>query len=178
MNETWLPVIGYEGLYEVSDLGRVRRAINAPESPYTKRGYVLKPILAAYGYYNVSLCDATGKRKAFRVHRLVMITFVGPRPNGYEVNHIDANKSNNALSNLEYVTPAENLKHAFDHGLQQLGPKGELAPSARFTEVDVREMRRRKHQGEPLSAIARTYRTDPSTISKIVRGLRWAHVTE
>lgn len=91
MNEIWRPVVGYEGLYEVSNTGRVRRVSDL---------MVLK-FSDSRGYYGVHL-RKDGKRKTFRVHRLVAQAFI-LNPDGLpEVNHIDENKSNNSVDNLEW----------------------------------------------------------------------------
>lgn len=102
-----------EGYYEVSDRGRVRRA---KPGPGTHAGRMCKPRLDRYGYHKVTLCVGTGRVTA-KVHRIVAEAFLGPCPDGMQVNHIDANKLNNTPSNLEYLTAQDNMKHAFDAGL-------------------------------------------------------------
>lgn len=105
--ETWKDVPGYEGLYQVSDLGRVKGV---------KRGKVLSPYTMKNGYLYVTLSKKS-KEKCLPVHRLVAAAFV-PNPEGKsEVNHIDANKLNAKASNLEWVTPKENTAHAKRMGL-------------------------------------------------------------
>lgn len=96
--ETWKPVIGYEGLYEVSDFGRVRNA----------EGHIIKPKVNQNGYLQLHL-HKDGKRKYYYVHRLVLDAFSEYVNLFYDqVNHRDENKSNNNLSNLEYCLPSEN----------------------------------------------------------------------
>jgi hypothetical protein len=95
--------------YEVSNLGRVRRFLRSrPERPYK----YLKLAPDKYGYMTVGL-SRNDVSKHHKVHQLVMSAFVGPRPEGYQVNHKDHVKNNNVLSNLEYVTPSENTIHAY-----------------------------------------------------------------
>lgn len=99
--EHWKPIAGYEELYEVSDLGRVRSL---------KAGRCLKPQAAGLGYKKVELYR-TGKRKSVFVHRLVAKAFV-PNPSKFlEVNHIDEDKSNNAASNLEWCSRKYNVNY-------------------------------------------------------------------
>lgn len=113
MSETWLPAVGYEGYYEVSDLGNVRsidrivyrkdggeeRRRGTPMSPKTERG--------RGGYRRVSL-RKSGIRLTHTVHSLVLSAFVGPRPDGMQIDHIDNDPGNNRLENLQYVNAAEN----------------------------------------------------------------------
>ena len=113
MNEIWKPVVGYEGLYEVSNFGNVRSL--AREVCYRKNGKtiirhvesrVLKPG-NRHGYKGVGLCK-NGKQKCKQVHRLVAEAFIDNPNSKQEVNHIDENTSNNHVNNLEWVTHIEN----------------------------------------------------------------------
>ena len=91
MRERWRPVLGYEGLYEVSNLGRVRRV------------KIIEPTRKKHGYMQISLVDRNGKRRSFRLHRIVATAFV-PNPEGKpQVNHRDENPENNRASNLEWA---------------------------------------------------------------------------
>ncbi len=102
-NEIWKPIPGYEG-YEASTLGRIRSL------SYDKTGRIkiMKPWIAATGYYTIMLTDNNGKRKTIGVHRLIYLTFFGSIPYGMHINHIDENKLNNNLNNLNLLTPREN----------------------------------------------------------------------
>jgi len=103
--EMWRSVPGYEGLYEVSSCGRIRstRRQGAP-------GGIKKLTENEDGYLRVKLCrDGTEKR--FMVHRLVYAAFVGSLPEGTEINHIDEDKKNNRLENIEAITHLQNVKH-------------------------------------------------------------------
>lgn len=97
------PVRGFEGRYEVSDVGAVFSL---------RTGRAMKMKLTRRGYASVSLTDAHGKQYHRSVHALVAEAFIGPRPYGVQVNHIDHDKLNNAAENLEYVTPIGN-SHAY-----------------------------------------------------------------
>lgn len=99
MIEEWREVPGYEGLYEVSDLGRIRR-----------NGKILKPFKDRYGYFQVSLCK-NGIMRTFTIHRLVAYAFIN-NPNNYpEINHKDEDKTNNAVYNLEWCTHDYNMNY-------------------------------------------------------------------
>lgn len=112
LKEIWRDITGYDGIYQVSNLGNVR-SIEHIDCRKRNRiaGRVLKPGKKQNGYLQVVLKDETGKSKNYYVHRLVMKAFVGECPAEYEVNHIDENKSNNTLENLEYVTHRCNINH-------------------------------------------------------------------
>ena len=122
--ENWLPVPGYEGAYEVSDLGRVRsldRFVEAMTRWGTStfrrlRGRELKATDNGNGYLVVHLCDAEGRRTAL-IHRLVAAAFQPEVAGKTFVNHKDGDKSNNALANLEWCTRSENMQHAHDNAL-------------------------------------------------------------
>ena len=105
MEETWKPAVGFEGIYEVSDIGRVRR-IHAGG----KRTY-LKPGLDTKGYYFVLLVHGKKRRHA-AIHRLVAEAFIPNPEKKKQVNHINGNKADNTAGNLEWATAKENVAHA------------------------------------------------------------------
>lgn len=110
MVEKWKPIVDYEGLYEVSNLGQVR---SIPRSRC--KGGILKPHINK-GYEYVHLCK-NGKPYYAKVHRIVADAFLEVIPGKTHVNHIDGNKTNNHVSNLEWCTALENLKHAKENNL-------------------------------------------------------------
>jgi len=124
--ERWLPVVGYESHYEVSDRGRVRRI--AP-SRGTRVGRLLRLTPDDNGYPKVGLSVA-GSVLEIHVHRLVALAFIGPRVDRLTVNHRDGVKTNNTIENLEYVTYAENNAHAIRTGLKQL--RGKVTKTCEF----------------------------------------------
>lgn len=126
-HEIWKDIKGYEGLYQVSNIGRVRSLdtlINNHRGVYIKRKRVKAISDATGGYKSVCLCK-NGTHKTCLVHILVAKAFI-PNPfNKRTVNHKDCNKSNNCVSNLEWATDSENIKHAYMHGLKK-SPKAQL----------------------------------------------------
>lgn len=119
--EEWRDVPGYEGLYQVSNLGRVRR---------TKTGRVLRPGKTRKGYFAVSF-SRNSVRKSEYVHSCVARAFLGTRPEGLTINHKDGNKSNNCAANLEYCTNQENRDHAVRMGLLRWAWKKNAARNER-----------------------------------------------
>ena len=113
MREIWKDVKGYEGLYQVSNLGRVRsldRTVNSGiknNSNVLFKGRILKQYQKRNGYLQVTF-TVNSKRKYVGVHRLVAETFIPNPDNKSQVNHIDENKTNNNVYNLEWCTPKEN----------------------------------------------------------------------
>ena len=110
--EIWKDILGYEGLYQVSDCGQVksceRSVAHGLKGNQVVKEKILKPILDAYGYHLVNLYK-DGKMKRFKVHRLVASAFI-KGDNSLTVNHIDECKTNNHVSNLEYLTREDNLR--------------------------------------------------------------------
>lgn len=121
MNELWIDIPNYVGYYQVSNLGRVkglqREAFNGVGN-YTIKSRILRQHVAGkMGYVCVSLCK-DGKPKTFRVHVLVALAFLGDRPEGHHIGHLDANPKNNEISNLQYLTVKENIHQSYkDSGM-------------------------------------------------------------
>jgi hypothetical protein len=122
MKEIWKPVKGYEGLYEVSNLGRVK-SLERPiyrkcgRLHYTQKELILSTKrVGSHGYRYLNLCNRV--QKAYTVHRLMMEAFIPNPENKKDINHIDGNKLNNVLSNLEWATRSENMVHMYKTGLR------------------------------------------------------------
>lgn len=174
MAELWKQIEGYDGWYEVSDLGRLRS--------YFHRGCnidrkIIPTIMKQttrnkYGHLRVVLYK-NKESKGASVHRLVAIAFLGPCPRGMECAHIDGNPSNNAASNLVWVTHKENLSHRSLHGTAL---RGETANGAKLTENQVREIRYLCANGQKQRDIAAIYNVAQGQISLIHRRETWGHV--
>lgn len=121
MIEVWKDVVGYEGRYQVSNLGEVRslpiKSVFKDGQVHYLKGMILKQTFTSTGYKKVEL-KKDGISKSFKVHRLVAMAFI---VNTYEkpfINHKDGNRINNIVDNLEWCTQKENMKHACDTGLR------------------------------------------------------------
>ena len=141
--EEWRPVVGYEGLYEVSDQGRVRtvaRTIvrrNGRIQPAPQR--VLKLKLSPHGYWRIGLTNELAGRQRFHfVHRLVLAAFVGPCPEGMQCRHLDGNPANNAVQNLCWGTCSENNLDKLRHGTHPEARKTHCKYGHGFTEKNTR----------------------------------------
>ena len=167
MDERWLPVVGYEGIYDVSDHGRVRR-MKAYNNTWI--GKVLKSVVGKNGYVQVGLCNGFNQR-THKIHQLATEAFFGECPDDKEVNHIDGDKTNNHIGNLEYVSHRENVLHACRNGLSA-SARGEQQGNVKLTEENVHEIRTllgKKSQ----NVIARLFNVSQPTISDISTGKNW-----
>lgn len=136
LNEEWRPVVGYEGAYEVSSLGRVRSLDRivpvAGGSPRPLAGRILSPFRwDAMGHLGVSLGAGRGNR--YYVHHLVLASFAEPRPPGLVACHNDGNPSNNALTNLRWDTISGNARDKMLHGTDPHGSKTHCKRGHEFT---------------------------------------------
>lgn len=170
--EKWIPVVDYEGWYDVSNHGRVRRM---KPGPGARVGRILKESLGDCGYMDVGL-HKEGSQHTVKVHRLVVTAFIGPCPDGKEVNHKDGIKRNNAAINLEYVTSSENQLHSYRRGLQ-VAVRGETNGRAVLTEENVHEIRRLLGK-ESQRSIARRFHVTQPTIGHIAAGRSWAWLVD
>ena len=171
--EQWMPVVGYEGLYEVSNWGRVKSLERrAPVSGRPIRERILKPS-NRNGYSRVNL-SKDGVATDCHVHRLVAAAFIGPVPSGLIVCHRSANRADNRLVNLRYGTYSKN--NGLDRVRDGTVIRGEDVASARLTESQVRELRQRLAAGERrfMRRQAREWGVHKDTVFKAAHGTNWA----
>lgn len=181
LTEVWKDIPDFKGSYQVSDIGRVRsvdRVVTFNDGSMRKyKGKVLKPhVHKITGYEHLTLSN-DGRCNSKSVHRLVLETF---KPhvnmNDLEVNHIDGNKLNNHLTNLEWSTRHDNILHAYAIGL--MVNKGERGHNAKLSNADVLEILQRLDTGELQKDIGLDYGVSKSCISMINRGVRWRSMKE
>lgn len=170
--ETWMPIPDYEDNYEVSDCGRVRskerRSLQKGRWGSAMVSFPAKEMRqsttpAGYKYVSLSLNGVSTK---ILVHRLVLLAFVGPSE--LQCNHIDGDKSNNHIQNLEYCTPGENLLHSTRVLRKRIG---EANGCAKLTEQDVIKIRVDKRI---LREIAADYGVTLQAIHHVKTGKNWA----
>ena len=172
--ERWKAISGYEGIYEVSDRGRVKSLDRINHYKRNIKERILKPRINNRGYCH-SYLYINGVAKSIKTHRLVAIAFI-PNPNDYPfVNHIDGIKTNNYVNNLEWCTRLYNVRHAFTNGLM-VSVNGSKHGGSKLTEEDVIDIRIRLGLGESKKGIARLYGVSDTQISRIGKKLSWSHL--
>ncbi len=169
VNEEWRPVVGYEGWYEVSNWGRVKRVRGGKAATL---GKILKPCILPNGYHRVILYRAA-KGHGCYIHHLVGNAFLGRCPRGLERNHKDGDKDNNTPGNIEYITHAANQVHASENGLIRVGTR---CSYAKLNEMLVRVIKLNL-KFERAHTVAKWFGKPTSTIYNIESGSCWKHVT-
>ena len=169
MAERWRPVVGFEGLYEVSSAGRVRNS--------KRKGRLLTGWVNGRGYQLVSLTHRCGIARTYPVHVLVAIAFFGPRPKGHVIDHLNGIKTDNRVWNIQFVTPAVNARRAAKLGLLRGGfKKGEKNFNSKLTEAQVVEMRALRRSGMRLCEVARHFGVRDNLVFNVVTRRTWKHV--
>lgn len=170
MMETWKPVVDWEGLYEVSDAGRIRSIARInPRNKQIMGGGLIKPIMGSRKYLVINL-SKTGQRKQYFVHKLVLEAFISKRPEGCHACHNDGNTVNNQLNNLRWDTVKNNHSDKKKHGTHQYG---ERIGNSKLTEDIVRYIRQNKLK--PCEARNR-FKLSKTNSKKIVNGETWKHI--
>lgn len=155
--EEWKDLKGYEGRYKIGSNGEIMN----------KRGLLLKQSLDTDGYKLITLYN--GKRKMFRVHRLVVENFIGSIPDGMQVNHIDYNRANNHVENLEIVTRLENVRHSYDRIA-----KANSKRNSKVTIREVDEIKEKYSTGKYTQIeLGNMYGLKRSGISDLLNGKTW-----
>ena len=180
--ELWKPILGFENLYEVSNLGRVRSLDRITESGQLRKGRIRKGFCFINDYKVVKLYY-NGKTFNKSMHRLLAQAFVpNPKPEIYDtVNHIDGNRRNNNLENLEWCTQKQNIQHAWETGLiPSTINSGESNVHSKLTEKDVLEIRATyipHSKGEfGTKALSERFGVTAKTIGRIIRKELWKNI--
>ena len=175
--ERWLPVVGFEGFYEVSDHGRVRSVgrllpASGRMNARTLAGRILRPRPSCGGYLGVNI-SVGGRSIDCKIARLVLSAFVRPPETGEVCNHVDFDRTNNCLSNLEWATQRENLDHSRRAGRMQTG---ETHWMAKLSDADVRSIRAMAESGCKQRSLAAVFGVTEQTISRVVLRQLWRSV--
>lgn len=177
IDEIWLPVKSYEGIYEISNLGRVKSItrfvtdiLNGKERVHRINGCIFKYRVDQKGYPIVKI-SKNGHYRNIPVHRLIAAAFIENPSNLPAINHINGIKSDNRIENIEWCTIGDNTRHAFASGL--IKNKGVDNVSAKLSENQVIEIINSK---EPTKNLLPIYGVSANVINEIKRGNRWKHL--
>ena len=166
MEEVWKDIAGYEGRYKISNIGNAINALGKYTPQETKPN----------GYKSVCLYKNKISTKYY-VHRLVANAFIQNKNNYKVVHHIDHNKSNNCVDNLEWCTHSMNLKYAYDNGKRQNTCYfGENAKNAKLKRSDVSEIKKMLASGIKGTDIAKKFNVSKHMISRIKTNKNWSDV--
>lgn len=164
MNEKWVWINGYENRYQVSNLGRIKS--------FGRNTPLIMKLKDIRGYKNVILFNGIYK-KTKQVHRLVAQSFI-PNPfNLPEVNHINGNKADNCVTNLEWISKSDNIKHAWKNGLKN--QDGENNPNCVLTDDIVRNILLKGKYGT-YTQMSKDYGISRSTLEHILKRHTWKHI--
>ena len=165
--EVWKDVVGYEGLYQISNTGRVKTI-----KPRYKDKVILKSLNDTHGYKNIWLYK-NKIRKRIKIHRLVAQAFIPNISNKPFVNHIDGKKSNNSVKNLEWVTSSENNLHAYRIGLAG-GHKHNKSKLSKENVLYIREHYKPYNSIYGAAALSKIFKVQRQTVSKAAHGDTYA----
>lgn len=168
-DEVWRTIPGLDGRFEASSYGRIRRSMTPYLGATRPPGSLVRHANDKNGYFKFH-SSIRGVCVSKKWHQLIALAFLGERPCGKQVAHIDGNRSNNRADNLAYVTPAENASHKYAHGTIVTG---ERVHSSKLTENDVREIRA---SSEAPSVIGKRFGINPRHVWRLRKRLQWAHI--
>ncbi|MDR5726140.1 MAG: NUMOD4 domain-containing protein [Terriglobia bacterium] len=177
MNERWLPVVGYEGFYEVSDMGRVKslsRRVKSPVGSKVIRERFLKLSFKGVKYQSVTLFKL-GKSECRTIHTMVLRAFAGGPNPGEEGCHRNNDCQDNRLTNLRWDTRQGNRADSIRDGII---PFGQKHWNSKLNAENVCAIRSRVRRGEDRKIIARDFGIKHRTVGKIVRRETWAHIPD
>jgi hypothetical protein len=169
-SEIWKAIDGFDSIFQVSTHGRLRsttRTINAKNGKIKiLKGKLMASGIKNNGYYMACICY-NYKIMNFTIHRLMALAFI-PRIEGKDfVNHIDGNRANNNLSNLEWVTRKENVRHGVERAMNE----GRIF--MKYTKIQIIEIRDKHKNGHKQTELAIEYKTKPKTIADIIHRRTW-----
>jgi hypothetical protein len=174
MTEIWKDIKGYEGLYQVSNLGNVKSLSYRNHTSFSERELILKP-WCLKGYKGISLTRNNKPRRRL-LHRLVAQAFIPNPENKPEVNHKDFDHGNNYVENLEWMTPKENVRHAIEGG--RMDNRGEKHGNSKLSEAQVLRIRLIKEIDPKIThqTVADMFNVSQSHIKDLILRRRWKHI--
>lgn len=176
--EVWKDIEGFEGVYQVSSFGRIKsmgRVIDRDKmGKLVIFEKILNPHIDQVGYPRLYLYKKNFKRRE-SVHRLVAFAFIPNTDNKPHINHINGEKTDNRVENLEWCTQKENVRHGFKIGLS-CAIRGQDVVTAKIKNSDVPVIKKMRSEGAFYHVIAKKFNVSVSCIRWIVSGINWAHI--
>ncbi len=163
--ERWKPVVDYEDLYLVSNTGKVKGL---------KFNKELKQSLSVKGYLMVTLYRSDDEKLHTGVHRVVARAFLKNPKNKTQINHIDSNRTNNILSNIEWCTPKENIQHMIKFGKYRVGVECKSSKLKEEQVIEIRELY--KSSKISFRTLGKMFNLHPSTVGDIIYRNNWKHI--
>lgn len=173
--ERWLSIAGLEGLYSVSNFGRVRseqKTLERKSGQHTRKAQIMSPAASRAGYLSVAIGIGSNRRTCY-VHTLVLEAFVSLRPTSMDACHEDGNPRNNNLKNLRWDTRAGNHADKSRHGTDTIG---ERHPASKLTDETVLAIRNMRAAGCSVTQMAERYGVSRMTASRAASGRSWSHI--
>lgn len=176
MKELWKDIPEYEGLYQASSRGQIKRIIGYKclKERLLKQRLQHSEDTGRGNYWCVELCK-DGRVRKHKVHRLILETFVGPRQHKQETRHLDGVVSNNWLSNLKYGTKSENTYDSVRHGTH-IDIRGSKHHLAKLTEERVLQIRQLLKDGQSGVMVAKQFCISTTSVSDIKLRKIWTHI--
>jgi hypothetical protein len=171
MKEVWKDILGYKGIYQASDQGRIKSLSRLDSRGHKIKGRILKPVKEKDNYLHVTLCK-NGKIKRRKIHHLILETFVGLCPDGMECCHNINNRQNNRLSNLRWDTKSSNSRDSIRDGTH-VDNSGEKNGSSKLTYNQILTIRRLYKTKYNQKELSNKFNISQSQISKIINFKLW-----
>jgi hypothetical protein len=181
-NDIWMTIPNTNEIYEASNLGKIKRVSGLVKNNINGGcrkvgGKELSQKTKSNGYKEVSLYISPMKSKMTYVHRAVYFAFNPDKDIALQVNHIDGDKSNNNISNLELCTPSKNVRHSYNVLLRKgIGMKGVNHHNSKLTNEDVINIREEHSIKRNVTELATKYNVGKSSIVRIISRESWSHI--
>lgn len=178
MEEIWKDIIGYEGLYQISNLGRVKsleKTVKVGKQYNRFPEKILSNKCLDKNGYNIFSANKDGLQKTLKVHREVAKCFIPNPENKPQVNHINGIKNDNRVENLEWCTNRENINHAYFNKLC-VAAKGSKCGASKYKEDDILKIRKMAENGILHKDIAIMYKMSKKNVHNIINRKSWNHI--
>lgn len=175
--EIWKDINGYEGLYKISNFGRVKSLARWTNSLFGKPRYLTEKIMTIQivggGYHSVRLCK-NGTKTNFKIHRLVATHFISNPNNLPQVNHLSGIKKDNSIENLEWCNALHNMRHAWKMGL--INNQGENCTNSKLTDQNILDIRQQYNKGLSYRQLSKKFSVSLNCIYNIINRKTWNHL--